>query len=499
MAKNIEGVCALCGKHKKLTFEHVPPESVFNDFTVKVYPFEETVKMYTGSDGRMPWDFEGLYGKLNQRGSGDYVLCPECNSNTGAWYISEYSKFANTLHNVIASTKPNPGERLSITLERLYPQRIFKAILTMFCDINKGCFGDESLRAYILDRNSTNINLSKYTVCLYLVDGHMRRIQDLCAISRSDVGLVLMSEIASYPVGLLLYIDPPCDLELPGLCINDFATRSYDDLCNLEFVGVPYLSINSLYPGDFRTKAKIISDKAQTGRKIMVGDDCMETIKLRYGVCFGKGEGSDWLEYEHNLTEEQVAAYHLAVKMRKPLDSVDELAGILEIAYKEIEEEEIENLCAAEDEYVLGCQGRIPMDTDRLNELVHNADPYTLEFLELQDLSPEELEDWDADCDLDELPLICDFDQDFKPCSPFDGGYSLFVEFVDPNEDEWLEEEEAEQTIRELFAMAPGDFSLVLEYIKINGEDYGEEELKEVAIRVAGELEIAGFASNMSE
>lgn len=219
----------------------------------------------------------------------------------------------------------------------------------------------------------------------------------------------------------------------------------------------------------------------------------METIELRYGACFGKGDGSDWFEYEYDITEEQVAAYQMAVKMRKPLDSVDELAEVLSAAYKEIEEEEIDNLCDAEDEYVLECQGRIPVDADRLNELVHNADPYTLEFLDLQDLSPEELEDWDADCDLDELPLICDFEQDFEPRSPFDGGYSLFVEFVDPNEDEWLEEEEAEQTIRELFAMTPGDFSLVLEYIEINGEDYGDEDLQNLAIQVAEELGIVDF------
>lgn len=172
---------------------------------------------------------------------------------------------------------------------------------------------------------------------------------------------------------------------------------------------------------------------------------------------------------------------------------MDELAEVLSAAHKEIEEEEIENLCDAEDEYVLECQGRITVDADRLNELVHNADPYTLEFLGLQDLSPEELEDWDADCDLDELPLICDFDQDFEPCSPFDGCYSLFVEFVDPNEDEWLEEEEAEQTIRELFAMMPGDFSLVLEYIEINSGDYGEGELCNLAVRIAEELGVTRY------
>lgn len=219
----------------------------------------------------------------------------------------------------------------------------------------------------------------------------------------------------------------------------------------------------------------------------------METIELRYGASFGKGDSSDWFEYEYVLSEEQAAAYNLAVKMRKPLDSVDELAEILDAAYKKIEEQEIENLCDTGDEYVLECQGRVPMDADELNELVHGGDPYALEYFGLHDLSAEELEEWDADFDLDELPLVCDFDKDFEPESPYDGGYSLFVELVDPNEDEWLEEEEAAETIRYLFELTPGDFSLVLEYIEINGEDYGEEELRDLAIQVAEELGISGF------
>ena len=261
MAKTAEGICKLCGKHKKLTFEHIPPESAFNDVAVKVYPFEEAVKLHTGSDGRLPWDFTGLrWDHIQQRGGGDFFLCSDCNNNTGSWYVSEYSKFTNTLHEVIASTKPNPGERLVVTLEKLYPQRIFKAIMTMFCDINNGCFGDDQLREYILNRESTTFDTSKYSVFLYLVDGNMRRVESLCAMLRSDVGMVLLSEIASYPVGVTLYIDRPPEYEAPGLCINDFALREYNELCNLELIGVPYFSINTLFPNDFRTKEEFLAE-----------------------------------------------------------------------------------------------------------------------------------------------------------------------------------------------------------------------------------------------
>lgn len=42
----------------------------------------------------------------------------------------------------------------------------------------------------------------------------------------------------------------------------------------------------------------------------------MAEIELRYGVSFGKGDGSDWIEFEYELAEAQAAVYYLAVKMR---------------------------------------------------------------------------------------------------------------------------------------------------------------------------------------
>ena len=37
MGKEIFGNCKLCGKYKKLTFEHVPPEKAFNSSAVKKF------------------------------------------------------------------------------------------------------------------------------------------------------------------------------------------------------------------------------------------------------------------------------------------------------------------------------------------------------------------------------------------------------------------------------------------------------------------------------
>ena len=35
--KSVKGICKLCGMEKQLSFEHVPPRSVFNKHSVEIY------------------------------------------------------------------------------------------------------------------------------------------------------------------------------------------------------------------------------------------------------------------------------------------------------------------------------------------------------------------------------------------------------------------------------------------------------------------------------
>lgn len=159
----------------------------------------------------------------------------------------------------------------------------------------------------------------------------------------------------------------------------------------------------------------------------------MRYVELRYGVTFGKGDSSDWIDYEIDLTDEEAAAYDKAIAEGRSLDNVPELQDALQRAYEEIEEMEIENGIDMEDEYVMECQGLAPMDEDELNELVAARDPHALAFFGLTEATDEELEGWDA-YDLDEVPTIKDFKEDFEPYSPYDEGWSLNVHFADPSE-----------------------------------------------------------------
>lgn len=174
----------------------------------------------------------------------------------------------------------------------------------------------------------------------------------------------------------------------------------------------------------------------------------MAYITLHYGTIFGKGDASDWIEWDVYASDDEVAIHDRDVLLRKNPNDDDRLKNCLSRAYEEIEDEEIENGISNDDEYTMECTGRMPVDPDEINDLVADRDEYTLEFFGLQDCSEEELDDWDAN-DLDELPDICDFDSDFVSNSPFDMGWSLNVEFYNP-EDNYLKADEAEATIRTL-------------------------------------------------
>ena len=159
----------------------------------------------------------------------------------------------------------------------------------------------------------------------------------------------------------------------------------------------------------------------------------MKSVEIRYGIIFGKGDSSDWIDYSISLTDEEEKAYDHAIANKILLSECPELRKALQRAYDEIAEDELQNGIDNEDEYVMECQGEAEMDPDELNELIADRDPHALEFFGLSDADEDELDEWDAN-DLDELPLIKEFVEDFVPYSPFDEGWILTVEFVDPNE-----------------------------------------------------------------
>ena len=69
----------------------------------------------------------------------------------------------------------------------------------------------------------------------------------------------------------------------------------------------------------------------------------MKIVEIQYYVTFGKGDSSEWLEYEIKLTDTEEAIYNQAIVNGIPLCDVPELEPALQRAYKEIEKIESAN------------------------------------------------------------------------------------------------------------------------------------------------------------
>ena len=212
-------------------------------------------------------------------------------------------------------------------------------------------------------------------------------------------------------------------------------------------------------------------------------------VDVRYFADFGTCDASDWLDWIIVLEGEAEKAYLEAMKLRLPFDDYPILREALEEAYSEIEEEETDNHISLGDEFALECTGQNRVDPDEINELVAERDPYTLEFFDLEDMTDEELDAWDAN-NLDDLPEVCEFKEDFVPSSPFDNGWDLCVEYAENPEEIELEEDEAGETLKELFQRSDGDFNEVEDFIDRCSDLCDGFDLGELAVTVAGEMGI---------
>jgi hypothetical protein len=144
MAKVELGICHICGKFGKLSFEHVPPEAAFNDHRVLKVSFEQELA------SKHPDEFRGRY---QQKGAGASTLCVQCNSDTGSWYGTAYAHWAAQAMRIVLGTRAPPSLEYPF---RLFPLRVLKQVVCMFFSINGPRFRTKQtdLIKFVLDKES---------------------------------------------------------------------------------------------------------------------------------------------------------------------------------------------------------------------------------------------------------------------------------------------------------------------------------------------------------
>lgn len=207
-------------------------------------------------------------------------------------------------------------------------------------------------------------------------------------------------------------------------------------------------------------------------------------VELRYAVCFGRGDSSDRVDWTVSISGREKEAYLKAKLMHLPFADFPELWDVLESARGDIAAEELANAVDMDDDFVMECLGRRPVDEEEINALVKARDRHALEFFGLNDCSDEELEDWDAW--LEDMPDACDFYEHFEETDPFEEGWELIIEFAETPEEEEVHEEQAAQSVE--FYLDNGDIEGLKKYLSRAGFDYaGEEDLHGLVLRVAEE------------
>ncbi len=238
MKKIIEGYCALCGKYEKLSFEHVPPQSAFNNKPIFVQTHEHLIDKNSY-----------LYGKRKRsnRGLGGYSLCESCNKNTGDWYARDFGDFAHQGMKIIKEQKG----RYNISGEyNIKPLNVIKQILTMFMSADKlGILkSQKDLVDFILTKQKVGIP-ERYRIFLYSTLSPNKRIIGYTIVS-TDSAIQKWSEISFPPFGFLLAEES--EAAHNDMCdISSFGKFNYNEQTSVEVTSA-YLNVNSPLIGDYR-------------------------------------------------------------------------------------------------------------------------------------------------------------------------------------------------------------------------------------------------------
>lgn len=110
--------CRICGEYRELTFEHVPPETVFNKGTVRNISLDVVIEDTMKKD-KLPWEINYGKGKIQQRGGGGFYLCGDCNSCTGQWYVPGYSKFVHAIQYAMLQAGEQKYESFGVKIKNI--------------------------------------------------------------------------------------------------------------------------------------------------------------------------------------------------------------------------------------------------------------------------------------------------------------------------------------------------------------------------------------------
>jgi len=239
-----DGECRLCGFTGKLSFEHVPPRKAYNDTAVKVL------------DGLPALDFVAAAGpprgRTSQRGAGDHTLCEPCNSNTGAWYGSDFIIWAKQARDVLVASNGSPSIAYPY---HLFPLRVLKQVVAMFFSQNPPTLrrSHPALAAFVLEPGTHPLPTPFRAFAFLTLSDYSRH--SAFSLMVADGVPFFFSEITAPPFGFVLTMGSPPPHR--GMVeITQFGRHGYDDY-EMCFLQLPLLPIECAVPGVYASAAEV--------------------------------------------------------------------------------------------------------------------------------------------------------------------------------------------------------------------------------------------------
>lgn len=253
MGKRIEGSCKICGYTGKMSEEHIPPQSAFNDQQILF----ETLRDALGISGRK-------YSK-SPNGIKKYTLCKKCNNDTGDWYARALVEW--TRQGYVWLEKINDHSDLALPYH-IYPLNVIKQVIVMVLAMSDEheLPHHEELRRFILNRGQKYLPPSLHIYAYFNREGKARFTDQEGVITRVDLGTtdLVNAELALPPFGYCITSRTKSKskslAEHQGLYeITWFSEFDYNHWTTVD-LRLPVKQTHTPFPLDYRTKEEISAD-----------------------------------------------------------------------------------------------------------------------------------------------------------------------------------------------------------------------------------------------
>jgi hypothetical protein len=256
MGRN-KGICTLCGKGGKLSFEHVPPQSAFNERGVTAHSLEDWLQR-DGLDGPMP------NGTPMPTGTGELALCEKCNRFLGAEYVPAFrllvqvgGQILDSIENIDAYDARERTTILSLRLCQIGRLACAKQIISMLL-VTSGretAVAHPDLLEFVLNPNGASLP-ERYRLFLAVLPGPAARFTGFFthATLRGTSPPLVGVEVAYPPYSYLLSVN---GVEArPRGEITSWLEAPFGEALDVE-IDLPLGFVHTAIPADLRTTAQL--------------------------------------------------------------------------------------------------------------------------------------------------------------------------------------------------------------------------------------------------